>query len=98
MSDQDRELTIGEALRAIAERTPFRTEEERRDVLAAIDRESESDARYAEPLDGDDQDVTDDGKSDPDAPAAPDGGTPDDGTRTAKQGDAKQPAKRPARR
>lgn len=65
------ELTIGEALRAIAERTPFRTEEERRDVLAAIDRESEEDARYAETLDDDGKtDATGD-KPTPEQPAEP---------------------------
>lgn len=32
-------MTFGEAIRAIAERTSFRTEDERRDVLATIDDE-----------------------------------------------------------
>jgi hypothetical protein len=49
------ELSLGEALRAIAERTAFRTEEEGSSVLAAIDKhiasESDTDATDDEPAD-----------------------------------------------
>ncbi len=39
------ELSLWDALRVIAERTSFRTEEEGRDVLACIDKHADEDAR-----------------------------------------------------
>lgn len=84
----DQEMTLGQALRAIAERTPFRTEDEQRAVLATIDRENEADARYAERL-GDDSEPGPDEPDASDAPAAPDASA-----EPAKQPAKQQPAKR----
>jgi hypothetical protein len=45
---QPDELSLGEALRAIAERTAFRTESERDAVLATIDKHTEADRQQRE--------------------------------------------------
>jgi hypothetical protein len=50
------ELTLGEALRTIAERTAFRSEEERDKVYAAIDKADRNDHQDDE----DDDDTSDD--------------------------------------
>jgi hypothetical protein len=41
---QDGDLTIGQAMRIIAERTAFRSEHEQNQVLAAIDRANETES------------------------------------------------------
>lgn len=50
------ELTLGEALRLIAERTPFRTEQERDAVYAAIDRAEQEIDDEPEPEPGSESD------------------------------------------